>query len=217
VVRSRPVLEVVVSRRAHALLVVVITAVLAASGALLTPASAHAKLDSSNPANGAALDAAPTSVSLTFDEPVTDPVLKASDDAGVPVALGDPSISGSTITASWPAGSGGGLFRVEWQVKSDDGDVVDGVILFSVAGPKASGSTAVPAPGGTTEAPSSSGLPGWLWPLVAVLVIGAGVLALLARRSRLEAAERPVEATVAAGGAPDQGDAAVPSADDTTS
>jgi methionine-rich copper-binding protein CopC len=191
-----------VARRTSALLVVLLAALLAASGALLSPASAHAKPVSSDPANGAALAQAPTQVSITFDESVTEPVLKASDDVGTVVALGDPSISGNTVTASWPAGTGGGLFRVEWQVKSDDGDVVDGVILFSIAGPKASGSTAVPAPGGTADAPPSSGLPGWVWPLVAVLIVGAGVLALLARRSRptavAEAPTDPVAASAAA-------------------
>ena len=171
------------ARRTRALLVVLLAGFLAASGALLSPASAHAKLDSSDPKNGAALQAAPTQVSLTFDEPVTDPVLTASDDVGTVVALGAPTISGSTITASWPGGTGGGLFRVEWQVKSDDGDTVDGVILFSVAGPKATESAAVSTPGGGASTTSSSGLPGWLWPLLLVLLVVMGIVALVARRS----------------------------------
>jgi methionine-rich copper-binding protein CopC len=161
-----------------------LAAVLASSGALLSPASAHAKLDSSDPVNGAELTAAPTKVSLTFDEPVTEPVLSASDDVGTVVALGDATLSGSTVTASWPAGTGGGIFRVEWQVKSDDGDVVDGVILFSVAGPKATGNTTVPAPGGTTGASTGSGLPAWLWLFLLLVAVVAGIAVIVARRSR---------------------------------
>jgi len=173
-----------VSRRSRSALMALVVVLMAMSGALLSPASAHAKLDSSNPVNGAALSTAPTTVSLTFDEPVTDPVLTSSDDVGNVVALGDPSISGSTITASWPSGTGGGLFRVEWQVKSGDGDTVDGVILFSIAGPKASGNTAIPAPGGTAGVSSESGLPGWLWLLALVLLVIVGAVAALALRAR---------------------------------
>ena len=172
------------TRRTRPVLMALVVVLMAMSGALLSPASAHAKLDSSDPANGAALSAAPTTVSLTFDEPVTDPVLTSSDDVGNVVDLGDPSISGSTITATWPTGTGGGLFRVEWQVKSDDGDVIDGVILFSIAGPKASGNTAIPAPGGTAAVSSGSGLTTWLWLLALVLLVIVGGVTALALRAR---------------------------------
>jgi methionine-rich copper-binding protein CopC len=161
-----------------------VVALMAMSGALLSPASAHAALESSDPANGASLAQAPTTVTLTFGEPVNSPVLTSSDDVGTPVTLGDVSVSGSTVTASWPSGTGGGLFRVEWQVTSADGDVVDGVILFSIAGPKATGNTAVPAPGGT----GGSGVPGWVWALLVVVLIGVGLVLVLARRSRSAAA-----------------------------
>ncbi len=147
-------------RRLRALALAAVLGLGLVLAAPVSPASAHAGVESSTPENGASLTEAPTVVSITFDEPVTEPALTASDDKGTEVALGEVSMSGSTVSAAWPPGTPGGIYTVEWSIVSDDGDPLTGTILFSytVATPSASGSpSASPTPtGSTSSAPATT-------------------------------------------------------------
>jgi methionine-rich copper-binding protein CopC len=112
----------------------------------ISPASAHARLISSSPANGQSLTQGPTEIVLTFDQPVTVETLRATLDDGTEVQLGTPVISGNTVTTPWPGGQKPGLYRLGYVVNSQDGHAVEGLMLFTYA-------TASP---GTPPAPPST-------------------------------------------------------------
>ena len=125
-------------------------ALLAAVGAAVVvllaagPASAHATLENTNPAQGAVVSTAPAQVSLTFDESVGisadsirvfDPNGKRVDD-GQTVATSNPD----TIAISLRSGLADGTYTVAWHVISADSHPVEGAYVFSVG---AAGSTTV--------------------------------------------------------------------------
>ena len=112
----------------------------------ISPASAHARLISSSPANGQALAQGPTQIVLTFDQPVTVQTLRATSDDGTEVQLGTPVVSGNTVTTPWPGGQKPGLYRLGYVMNSQDGHAVEGLMLFTYA-------TASP---GTPPAPPSA-------------------------------------------------------------
>jgi copper transport protein len=105
--------------------------------ALPTPvASAHAYLLASTPPGGYAVPTAPTDVSLDFDLPVTIGAvpLTLTDTAGAPKELGPAGLSlgGRRLSAHVAAQLADGGYRIRWEVTADDGDVVSGVIAFTV-------------------------------------------------------------------------------------
>ncbi|MFT4186949.1 MAG: copper resistance protein CopC [Aeromicrobium sp.] len=130
--------------------------VIASAGLLLalgwllaaSPASAHASLVSTDPADGAVLPDSPESITLTFTEPVrlTDGIELLTAD-GAPV---EATVEGSdavvTITPSEPLS--GGTHIVGWRVISADSHPIAGGFSFSVGAPSA---TSVELP--TAEAP----------------------------------------------------------------
>lgn len=147
---------------AHRLLRLLVTAVLAIAGALLavSPASAHAELLSSDPADGAVLDAPPPAVTLTFSEALMAPtVAVAVSDADRNVLdLQTPAVDGSVVTVPWPAAASAGAFTVAYRVVSQDGHPIEGAVRLTIEGddaastpsPAATPSPATPAP--TTDA-----------------------------------------------------------------
>jgi copper resistance protein C len=117
------------------------------------PASAHTKLVSSNPANAAALVGPPTQIVLTFnEEPKSVTSVRAQSTDGPLVALGEPVLDGKTVTVSWPQDQAPGLFRLVYVLVSDDGDPVEGPLLFSYAAAPASS----PAPAASTAASTAA-------------------------------------------------------------
>ncbi len=178
-------------------------------GAVLAPAAqAHSELVSSDPADGATLDAPPASVSFTFNEDLLPDFVRliATSPAGVTGDLPLSSVQGPTVTADWPAPAEGGEWTVSYRVVSQDGHPIEGGITFSYAGtaPTSSGpaptsaaptssaptsaapapTTAAPSPSVSPAADSSGGTSGLLIAGLAVgaIVIAAVVIALVARR-----------------------------------
>jgi methionine-rich copper-binding protein CopC len=178
-------------------------------GAVLAPvAQAHSELVSSDPADGATLDAPPASVSFTFNEDLLPDFVRliATDPAGVTGDLAVTAVEGPTVTADWPAGAGVGQWTVSYRVVSQDGHPIEGGITFSYAAPAPTTSTPAPtsaapttaapssaSPAPTSAAPSPSASPaadasgGSSGLLIAGLAVGAiiivgAVLALVARR-----------------------------------
>lgn len=114
-------------------------AVLVAATAVLglaAPASAHATLVSSDPAEGEVLQAAPGEVTFTFDEPVqlVPDGLLAFDAAGDRVEV-DASASGTEVTGDLPDGLDNGTYVVTWRVVSADGHPIAGSLTFHVGEP----------------------------------------------------------------------------------
>lgn len=145
------------------------------------PASAHASLESSDPAPGSTLPASPETVTLTFTEP-PDPDLttvEVLDVAGETIPTDEPVLEGSRtvrvgIADTLPDGS----YTVSWRVVSTvDGHLTSGRFAFGVGTAPASG-TATPTD--EIAGPSASGvaakstLYAGLFLLVAVAGIGLG-------------------------------------------
>lgn len=100
------------------------------------PASAHARLVSTGPDNGAVLEAAPGAVELVFDEPVDTGVgyLRLYDERGDQVRVGDirrSTASSSEISADLPGLSPGG-YVATWRVLSADSHPLQGAFTFQV-------------------------------------------------------------------------------------
>ncbi|MEV6834413.1 copper resistance protein CopC [Streptomyces sp. NPDC051133] len=135
---------------------------LAVTGALLagaSPASAHAALTGSDPAQGVVVKQAPTQVSLTFSENVAmnGDSLRVLDPRGKPVQTGAPAnVSGTTYAVQLKSGLGKGTYTVTYQVVSADSHPVSGAYTFSVGAPSQTVvSGDAPAAGG--------GVVGWLY------------------------------------------------------
>ena len=200
----------------RSLAAVIIAAILLIFSAVLlsaSPASAHDELVSTDPAAGAAVDALPEQLTLTFsgelatDQGATE--LQVTDAAGTSLANGDPVVAETTVTQPL-AGTASGAITVLWKVVSSDGHPISGEYTFTVTAP-APTPTPTPTPSATvsstpTEAPSvtETAVPvtdedadsddAWPWIVGAILLVAiAGAVTYLlvssARRKRaLEAA-----------------------------
>ncbi|WP_375407223.1 copper resistance protein CopC [uncultured Amnibacterium sp.] len=113
-------------------------ALLLALAALLllpaTPASAHAVLVSSDPADGARVAAAPAVVRLTFDEAVALPpdATTVLSSTGVRIQRGAATLDGRTVVIPLQAEVPAGVYSVSWRVVSADSHLVTGSIRFGV-------------------------------------------------------------------------------------
>ncbi|MFF2620999.1 copper resistance CopC family protein [Oerskovia jenensis] len=127
--------------RSARLLVAVLAALATLAATLLlgvvgaTPAQAHDRIISSDPADGAQLAAAPAALTMTFStEPLAvEPQVVVTDTAGTVVAQGSPTIEGTSATFPWPAELTGDTYTVAWRVVSSDGHPIEGTFSFAVA------------------------------------------------------------------------------------
>jgi copper transport protein len=107
--------------------------------AVAAPASAHAVLESSSPADGAVLGHAPARVSAMFDEPVGIIVgsLQVFAPNGNRVDTGQVTHGGrpQQIAVALLRGLGPGTYTVSWHVISADSHPVQGAYTFSVGAP----------------------------------------------------------------------------------
>jgi methionine-rich copper-binding protein CopC len=163
------------------------------------PAFAHTRLESSDPADGASLSAAPDTVSLTFSEDV-DPgfaTITVVGPDGTSYQTGDVTGDGGEVrTGVSPLGPAG-TYEIGYRVVSDDGHPVSGTVAFTLTapGPAAAAPSAAPEPTAApapapavapqADAQQSEGAPVWPWILGAVVLVGAGAVSALrlARRS----------------------------------
>ncbi|MGH3586889.1 MAG: copper resistance CopC family protein [Pseudonocardia sp.] len=198
-------------RRAHTvLLAVALGPVLGL--AVAQPASAHDRLVSSDPADGARLDEPPSTITLVFSAEVLEAgaqVAVTTPDGTVPAQV---SVDGDEATATLPddlpGDLPGGDWTVTWRVVSSDGHPIEGELEYTVAGtspsptssptssppPTPSSAPADPSPGGAHE--HGTGTPGaeldaageagwttaWLFPVGVLAVVGVAAAVMLARR-----------------------------------
>ena len=169
-------------------LVVLVT--LGVAGATGAPgASAHSQLLSTAPAAGGELAAAPAEVALTFNEPpiALGSVVRVTGPSGQVVSAGAVRVLDDTVHQGM-ASAGGGTYRVDWHVTSEDGHPVSDTFTFSVAGPRQAATPSVSTPTGAAgdEQGSPRGLGGpALVALLAVVVIAVVAASLgLARHRR---------------------------------
>src|SRR5690606_9236622 len=146
-------------------LAVVVAVLITGLGLSVSPAYAHVQLASSDPANGATLDAAPTQITLTFTGPVNPQLVKiAVGRDGQPVKTEQPQVDGKTVTVSLAEG-GPGNYSVGYRVLADDGHPINGEVTFTVTGGDSGDSategsgTGTGADESTTETESEQGVP----------------------------------------------------------
>lgn len=121
------------------------------------PASAHATLESTDPAQNSVVASAPSQVTLTFDEGVgiSADSIRVFDPNGdrVDDAHATSTSNPDTIGIGLRSGLGKGTYTVAWHVISADSHPVEGAFVFSIG---AAGSTKVDA--STINVKSSTGV-----------------------------------------------------------
>ena len=120
--------------RLLASLAAVLLGALTGAAAVAAPASAHAALRSSSPAEGAVLTTMPGEVRLVFtDRPASSPLDLAVTRDGRVVESGPARTDGAAVVApvSLP---GPGTYTVAYRVVAGDGHPVRGTVHFRVAG-----------------------------------------------------------------------------------
>lgn len=141
-------------RRVVLLLVVCTLATVGLAGRAL----AHTTLIGSDPADGAVLTAAPTTVTLTFDDPPADfePVLTVTGPDGVTYQSGSPTVDGTRLSNAVNALPVAGTYTVAYRVVSDDGHPVEGTLSFTLAAQAIAPAPAPATSTGTSPAAGSS-------------------------------------------------------------
>jgi copper resistance protein C len=151
------------------------------------PAWAHSQLETSDPASGTSVAAAPQKVSLTFNEPVQPgfTVITVIGPDGDDYHSGDISEVDDTVSVGvLPLGPAGPYF-IGYRVVSADGHPISGSVVFTLTTAGAGSGVAVPLVGGTSPsngAPSvggTGGAPVWPWIVGAVVVVAIGAGAAL--------------------------------------
>ncbi|MFT4186946.1 MAG: copper resistance protein CopC [Aeromicrobium sp.] len=138
------------------------------------PAFAHAGIVSSNPAEGATLDALPARIELTFDEEMKRPsyvTVTAPDCSTLTEDKAEGSIEGSTVAIDVDDPGLAGTYRVDYRAVSSDAHPVKGSFEFDVTGGEEASCGAL----------SKVSTTGWI-ALIAVPWIVFGALYLLHRR-----------------------------------
>jgi copper resistance protein C len=124
-------------------------------------AMAHASLVSSEPNDGAKLDAPPAKITLVFNEELgeQESSFTVTDAAGKQVGAGKLDLNDldrKTLTGTLDAGAGDGVYTVNWVgYTPDDKETKEGSISFTVGAAQAQ-PTAAPA---ATARPTSAGAP----------------------------------------------------------
>jgi methionine-rich copper-binding protein CopC len=163
-------------------------------------ASAHARLERSDPPDGAILDSPPQRISLTFSDPMTadfNTIAVVGGPNNTHYEMGPLTAQDTTVSIGVRPLGPAGRYEIGYRVVSEDGHPVTGSVAFTLTTPgpgaaaAASGAAAnAPSTGSpTTQAapPSAAvagqdtgaGAPVWPWIVGAVVLVGGGVVAAL--------------------------------------
>lgn len=122
-------------RRLAVGMAVAVVAVLATA----LPASAHDSLVHSTPEADERLAAAPESITLTYSgellvlgDSTQGAVVLVIDQDGRDWATGEVTVTGSTVTAAIEPGMPDAGYQVRWQVVSEDGHPISGIVPFTI-------------------------------------------------------------------------------------
>ncbi|MEV6541308.1 copper resistance protein CopC [Streptomyces sp. NPDC051665] len=160
-------------------------------------ASAHAALESTDPADGSVLKSAPRALTLTFSESVAllDDSFRVYDPDNRRVRTSSAhhaKDAGDTASVTLPAKLGTGTFTVAWRVVSADSHPVSGAFTFSIGKPSA---TTTPI----TTAPTEEPLTGSLYDIAryfayiaAALLIGTATFVALCRPPNPTVLNKPI-------------------------
>ena len=158
--------------------------------ALAAPASAHNSLTGSNPADKAVLDAGPTEIVLTFDQPVQE------GDGLNSIAVTGPdgeqwqgdvaTVDSNVVTTPLRELGPSGTYTIGYRIVSADGHPVSGELTFNVNSAGNGTPAAEGDPGWIDMNPSADGgsddgggMPIWVWLVGAAVLLGAGLFVAL--------------------------------------
>jgi len=128
----------------------------------VSPAWAHAELESSDPQDGEILASAPALISFTFGEQILsegNAVTLTDVAADTRLEVGPVEVEGDTVSVAWPQSSPAGEFRAAYRVVSADGHPIAGTITFTVeraVGAVEASPVAASASPTTTASPTAS-------------------------------------------------------------
>ena len=140
------------------LTLVVLTAVVSLFVGVV-PASAHSRLISISPKDGASVPGSPPAIVLTFNEDVNPQFVsvRVTDGEGTVVAGDDAAAQGPVVTAPVAEPMSAGTYKVTYRVVSADSHPISGSTTFTVEGDAQASPTAPSeSPSGSSAAPSAS-------------------------------------------------------------
>jgi methionine-rich copper-binding protein CopC len=168
----------------------------AVSFAAAAPATAHAALVSSDPADSASLPTSPARVTATFNEDMQSAfaAMTVIGPDGSQWQDGGADVTGTTLGVAVRSGAPAGTYTVNYRATSADGHVVSGAWSYSVAEtsppPSATGdttageTTTAEAPNASAAAePADDGMPVWPFVVGAAVIVAGGALWAARRRS----------------------------------
>jgi len=180
-------------RARHVAALLVAGVALVAPIALAPAASAHDAFVGSTPKAGSTVTAAPTSVTVSFEEPPLAAGLAVAVTAPdkTLVTSGDPVLTGSDVVSALVPLTRSGTYTVAWRIVADDGHPVTGTFTFALdlagsgatgsAGPSSAASPSVSLAAATEGSSTSAS---WIIAgLGALLLLGVGVALAMRRRS----------------------------------
>lgn len=155
------------------LAVVIGVACLALLG-LATPAFAHNSLVGSTPKADTSVDATPSTVELTFDQPVQKGdglnTISVSGPGDTGWKTGPVDVQSNVVSTSLDELGPAGAYKITYRIVSADGHPVSGEVPFTLT--KAGNGTATEKVAAESD---EGGLPLWVWIVGAVVVLGAGL------------------------------------------
>ncbi|KPN21801.1 copper resistance protein CopC [Arthrobacter sp. Edens01] len=145
------------ARTRASLLAAALLAAFAAVLFLAAPAHAHDELISSNPADGAVLEEAPSEIELVFSSALMDlgNQVIVADAAGNNVAESEPVLNRETLVQAVPALEAGD-YQVNWRAVSSDGHPITGTFSFTVNAPAGAEESTAPAASESASIPAAS-------------------------------------------------------------
>jgi methionine-rich copper-binding protein CopC/putative copper export protein len=158
-------------------------ALVAAAGVTAAPAAAHPTLVQAAPAPGIAQPAAPSQITLAFNEK---PIARGSEIRVKGLETGPVSLHDKSITATFKTRPAPGVYEVTWTVLGSDGHQTAGRFNFGVAGKNGApppGAERLSGAGGTGTGTQSadaqnalSVVARWILVVAAALLFGGGLL-----------------------------------------
>lgn len=160
------------------LAVVVLLAGLALLG-LATPAFAHNTLLGSDPGDRATVQRSPTTIKLTYDEPVQEGkgfnTIKLTGPNGTTWRTGAVKVDSTVVSSSVGPLGPAGDYRIAWRIVSADGHPVSGELTFTLANAGTGKPVDTSSGSGSGADSGSGGVPIWAWLLGAVVLLGVGL------------------------------------------
>lgn len=171
-----------------ALMLGLLASALAYAGA----ASAHATRIASDPAENAELTQPPPRVSATFNEPMSPQfaAMTVIGPDGTQFSDGEPDVAGAVISVGVRPGGPAGSYTVNYRATSADGHVVSGSWSYRLitaatgaAPPPTTSATQGAAVAAPAANPPTDGLPMWPFAAAVAVIVAAGAVWAVRRRS----------------------------------